>query len=312
MFDHDGDEGSDTAPLSTMRLRVTLYRRLCTPFCAKPPGILVQPLSQASQEQHHQPSTPLLLCEAPHRLAEAEELASLFGLTLAAAPEAAEGPYLALTDHRLELRPGNAKKCGPVFADFSSHAARLRRSRASVGNELLARAAGLRKKGGVRVLDATGGLGADSFLLAWLGCRVEVWERSPVVCALLLDGLNRAKQLPTLEPVIRERLSLRFGDSRFRLRALPPSTYQVVYLDPMYQDGGPRKSLPRKEMQLLKEVAGPDSDADELLVLARGAAAERVVVKRQIHAAPLGGMEPDLTIRGRSTRFDIYLTKKQE
>jgi hypothetical protein len=35
--------------------------------------------------------------------------------------------------------------------------------------------------------------------------------------------------------------------------------------------------------------------------------ARRVVVKRRAHDPPLGGVEPDLSWPGRSTRFDVYL-----
>lgn len=45
------------------------------------------------------------------------------------------------------------------------------------------------------VLDGTGGLGIDAFIMAYLGAQVTVLERSPIVYTLLKDGLNIAVQV---------------------------------------------------------------------------------------------------------------------
>ena len=45
----------------------------------------------------------------------------------------------------------------------------------------IAKAVGLNKGVKPSVLDATGGLGRDAFVLASLGCNVTMIERSPVV-----------------------------------------------------------------------------------------------------------------------------------
>ena len=74
-----------------------------------------------------------------------------------------------------------------------------------------------RQGGGVEVgamptvVDATAGLGRDAFVLASLGCRVTLIERSPVVAALLQDGLARAGQDPGDRPWVRERMHLLHG-----------------------------------------------------------------------------------------------------
>ena len=57
---------------------------------------------------------------------------------------------------------------------------------------MLAKAIGLNKFKNPHVLDATAGLGRDSFVLACLGCKVDMVERSALVHTLLEDGLKRA------------------------------------------------------------------------------------------------------------------------
>ena len=62
-------------------------------------------------------------------------------------------------------------------------------AKASPRQRLLLKAIGGRREG-LRVIDATAGLGRDSFLLATYGASVELCERHPVV-ALLTDGLKQ-------------------------------------------------------------------------------------------------------------------------
>ena len=59
-------------------------------------------------------------------------------------------------------------------------------------------------------------------------------------------------------------------------------------------------------MRLLRHVVGSDEDAPKLLALALKKARHRVVVKRPRLAPFLKGPEPSLTIKGKSSRYDIY------
>ena len=51
-------------------------------------------------------------------------------------------------------------------------------------------------KGGLlpSIIDATAGLGRDAFLLAALGSKVTLIERSNIMHALLADGMNAARK----------------------------------------------------------------------------------------------------------------------
>jgi 16S rRNA (guanine1516-N2)-methyltransferase len=87
------------------------------------------------------------------------------------------------------------------------------------------------------------------------------------------------------------------------LLAKPP---EVIYLDPMYPESG-KSALVKKETQLLRLLAGPDGDSNELLPAALACGRQRVVVKRPIAAPPLTGRKPDLVQAAGAHRFDIYL-----
>lgn len=167
--------------------------------------------------------------------------------------------------------------------------------------QLLARAAGVARRSGLQILDATGGLGRDAHLLAHLGAAVTVCEREPLIFALLEDAWLR---LELADAACAKRITLVPGDAR-NLLAGPPR-WDVVYLDPMYPDQDRKSALPGREMQLFRRLTGGDDDADALLHQAC-AVAPRVVVKRPRNAGPLAGQPADQSLKGTQARFDLYL-----
>ena len=190
----------------------------------------------------------------------------------------------------LELRaPG--RRLTPLRVDFShigQHG----------GGELL-RAARIKVRP-ARLLDLTAGLATDAFRLARAGFEVLACERVPVIHALVEDALARAPAIPAPG-----KLQLRLADARSALSdpALPAP--DVVYLDPMFPGDG-RTALPRRELQLLRELTGEDDTSAELLALARARARRRVGVKRPLHAPALAP-DASLVFKGRAVRFDVYL-----
>jgi len=56
----------------------------------------------------------------------------------------------------------------------------------------LARAVGMKPGFNPRILDVTGGLGRDAFILASLGCEIMVLERNPIIFELLHNAWQRA------------------------------------------------------------------------------------------------------------------------
>ncbi|MEE4297963.1 MAG: class I SAM-dependent methyltransferase [Pseudomonadales bacterium] len=156
-----------------------------------------------------------------------------------------------------------------------------------------------------RVLDGTGGLGTDAWLLASAGAEVTVVEQHPVLRALLQDGLRRAA-VPT--PEIAARVTLRAGDTRACVAALRP---EVLYLDPMY---APRRkqALGDRRLRLVATLLAADAlrgdDAGGLVRAGLDAGVERVVLKCPLRARLDGLPSPNHTLAGRSTRFDVWVS----
>jgi len=205
---------------------------------------------------------------------------------------------------RLEITQPGKRAPGPVFIDFVSGRSAHRRQFGGGRGQPLARALGL--KGGKKptVIDATAGLGRDAFVLATLGCQVTLIERSLVIAALLEDGLQRALQDgETAE--IASQMQLLQGDAALLIteQACP----DVIYLDPMYPESG-KKAQVKKEMQLFRQLVGPDLDSEALLEVALAHALKRVVVKRPAKATPLDGPQPSASVSSPNTRYDLYFT----
>lgn len=232
----------------------------------------------------------------------AARLAETLRLPLIEAGSGAFALLLGYRDDVLSLRPADHSS-GDIAVDFASGA---HRHRMQGGAELVVRAVRGRAREPLQVIDATAGLGRDSFVLACSGFAVTLIERSPIVAALLADGLRRAQV--ALEPQVSEaaaRMTLAQGDARELLAQWPAARRpDVVYLDPMFPDE--RKSaLPKKEMQLFQHLLGVSDDAD-LLDSACAAARRRVVVKRPLKGPALTARVPSYVLSGKAVRFDVY------
>lgn len=236
--------------------------------------------------------------------ARARRFAARHGLTMIDAAGAGEADLLlAFTDDRLELREGSNGRSRPFAIEFS--AIDLRTGSGNLSRKQpLARAIGPDTR---TVVDATAGLGHDAVLLACMGFEVTAIERSPVVAALLEDGLRRAMANPALALAIGDRLHVVVGEAKDVLPAIDPPP-DAVYVDPMYPPKRRKSALARKHIRLVRAIVGDDPDAAELVRVARAIALRRVVVKRPHHAPPLAG-PPDLEFGGKLARYDVYLSK---
>ncbi|WP_127959241.1 16S rRNA (guanine(1516)-N(2))-methyltransferase RsmJ [Serratia microhaemolytica] len=211
---------------------------------------------------------------------------------------------LVLTAHGLELRKRDEPKLGAISVDFVTGALAHRRRFGGGRGEAVAKAVGIKGDYLPSVVDATAGLGRDAFVLAALGCRVQMLERNPVVAALLEDGLQRAYQDAEIGGWLRERLTLLHASSLTALAELTPRP-EVVYLDPMYPHRQ-KSALVKKEMRVFQQLVGSDEDADGLLQPARQLATRRVVVKRPDYAPPLANIAAHAAINTKNHRFDLY------
>ena len=149
-------------------------------------------------------------------------------------------------------------------------------------------------------------MGRDAFILASLGCSVQLVERSPIIRALLIDGLLRASQDPKAAAVTQFMTVVSDEAKNFLEAITPEHSPDVVYLDPMFPHRD-KSALTKIEMRIIRNIVGDDKDADILLPLALDKARKRVVVKRQRHAPVLAGRAPSFVVKGKSNRYDIYL-----
>lgn len=244
-----------------------------------------------------------LHCACPVRRDEARTLAARLGLTLLDQP--LDDPCLRLNQTGLALLPGQGM--GPVQVDFVAGQMGHRRRFGGGRGQTLARAVGLKGGGNPQLIDATAGLGKDAFVLASLGCSVRLIERSPIIAALLDDGLQRALLEPELTSWLRQRLQLHQGNALELLpRLCAEQPAEVIYLDPMFPERK-KSALVKKEMRVFRQLLGDDADAGDLLACALELARKRVVVKRPRQGDALPGPQPHLVMLGKSTRYDIYL-----
>ena len=226
-------------------------------------------------------------------------------LNLSDTAGAAADYQFILDQGRLALISVQNRRQSPVLVDFFDRAFQ-RRLAAGLQGQLLGKALGLKNLRTPTVLDATAGLGTDSYLMAHAGCLVTAIERSSAIFALLEDGLRRAVQAVGVQASGSEaacRIEIRRGD--FLLMDLPDKAYDVVYLDPMFP-GDRRKARSGKEMTMLQNIATEDQSESGLLSQSLRCARRRVVVKRNRRSRELAGMKPTLKFQGSRLRFDVY------
>lgn len=217
---------------------------------------------------------------------------------------------LQVTDGGVQLQATGKKAPGAIRAEFVSGATAHRRKFGGGIGQMIAKAVGLRSGIRPQVLDVTAGLGKDAFVLATLGCEMTLVERSPVVHALLRDGLARAAEDFEVSDIV-SHIQLHHANSIewMQAQAAVGERYQVVYVDPMFPHND-KSALVKKEMRVFRPVVGDDTDAEQLLDAALSIAENRVVVKRPRKAPTIGERAPSYQLEGKSSRYDIYTLKK--
>ena len=202
------------------------------------------------------------------------------------------------TAEGLALSDGKNTVCG----DFSRLLPRIRRG--NLAGEHLVRAVKLKGVERPLVVDATAGLGEDSFLLAAAGCRVLLYEKDPVIAALLRDAWERAKRDPETSEIA-ERMTVIEGDSVAALPTLDPPP-DVVLLDPMFPERR-KTALVKKKFQLIHQLERPCENERELLDAAFAAKPKRIVIKRPAKGPCLAGVKPSYSLDGSAVRFDCIV-----
>ena len=250
------------------------------------------------------PFTLSVICSALDAAGQARDVAQQLPAPLVESVASSSGYVLELGSDGWVLHTPHALKLGDLKLDFAQGPTAWRLRQAG-RRQPLGRALGLKPGESKHVVDATAGLGRDGMVLANLGCRVTLIERSPVVALLLRDALQR-----TAPPELHERVEVVEADARSYLCTLatPPD---AVYLDPMYPERG-KSALVKKEMRILRELVGKDPDASELLDAALACGTPRVAVKRPRGAPAVDGPPPTHSIDAPNTRYDVYLCPRRQ
>ena len=209
--------------------------------------------------------------------------------------------YLYFSQGVLKLQLISVARMGPLFVSFNQLE---RRAKDSLFQQGLIKAVGIGKGKRPSIVDGTAGLGSDSFLMASTGSTVSLFERNSIIYELLSDGLRRYESKgPNAQGVLgRMRLEKRDFLKCDDLKA----SHEVVYLDPMFPITK-KSSLSKKPMHYLQTILQEETDEFEMISLARQIATKRIVVKRGIQSPSLAGQDADITYRGSSSRFDVYL-----
>ncbi len=260
----------------------------------------------------------IIVCNHEAYMAAAQSLALKTQLTLLQfvnPAELSEPDFVVLFDAQgIAIQHTGRKAPGPIRAEFTSGAVDHRRKFGGGKGQLIAKAVGVKAGVYPSVMDVTAGLGRDAFVLATLGCEVQMLERSAIVYHLLDDGLTRAREHAGFEDAelaqIIARMKLIAVNSLEHLAQLPETEKpDVIYLDPMFPDREKSAEV-KKEMAAFHQLVGKDEDAAALLTAALDSAIFRVVVKRPRKAEFLGGKTPSYQLEGKSSRYDIYTLKK--
>lgn len=175
-------------------------------------------------------------------------------------------------------------------------------------HEMLVRAAKTTGQPG-RAVDATAGMGEDSFLLAAYGYEVTLYEQNPVIAALLGDAMRRAKKQEQLRKIV-ERMKFVEGDSIEQL-SKGREEAELVYLDPMFP-ARQKSGLINKKLQLIQKLEAPCAEEETLFDAALHAATSKIVVKRPLKSAYLAGKKPNYVLNGKAIRYDCYACKSEK
>ena len=199
---------------------------------------------------------------------------------------------LTLTDGTLEVR-----------GDFAENRNRL--SENNLRQEFLVKAVKSKNMGeNPLVVDATAGLGEDSILLSASGFRVVMFEYNPVICALLEDAMDRAREIEGLREIV-ERMTLIEGDSTEKMSEISERP-EAVFLDPMFPERK-KSGLVKKKFQLLQRLEKPATDERKMYEEALKLRPKKIVVKRPLKGPNLEGTKPSFTIKGKAIRYDCIL-----
>lgn len=248
----------------------------------------------------------VLLCQDSKATNKEVELAKSLDIDLVVTTDQSarnDDFQLRLEDAGLCLYQSASPSADAVRVDFRDAALNHRVSD-SLRNQAIAKAVGVKGSRKPSVLDATAGFGKDAFLLASLGCSVTMIERSPIVHAMLADGMERGREADDDTRASLDNMQLIRGD--FLDMSEDLGSTDTVYLDPMFP-ARTKSARVKKDMYFLQNLLDCETDNAALLDCALSVARKRVVVKRGKASQALSSRKVDIEYKGSSSRYDVYL-----
>lgn len=191
-----------------------------------------------------------------------------------------------------------------ICCDFEDKTLSYRLNTSGKNQELL-RACGVNKNQNMTIVDATAGMGKDSFILASFGVKMIMIEQNKLIYLLLKDGIERGQNSENLKIQEICKNMILYNENSIDFLQKLNTDIDCVYLDPMFTKTN-GKSLVKKEMQLFHELAFY-GDNEKLFNIAFEKVKNRVVVKRMINAELLIDKKPNYQIKGKTIRYDVYL-----
>ena len=168
---------------------------------------------------------------------------------------------------------------------------------------LIKKAFGLESDKEKIILDTTGGLGHDAFILALLGQRVTVVEKNIGLCILLEEALRALPELPYFKKA-KSNLTVVNADSRKFLTT--SQNFDVIYVDPMFDS---QKKLKRsKQMEFLDNYLDEYDDPSKDFYAGYF---QRLVVKKELRATAGIKDSSAISFKGSSIRYDVYFKGKK-
>lgn len=209
--------------------------------------------------------------------------------------------YDGLWLYSLQFKPLNLKL---YYENF------IQVRRRSLNNEILLKAINLKflTKVPIFALDLTAGFGRDAILMSLYGYQVTMVENNPFL-ALILNFLRLtfAAYLPNL--------NILYADNYEFLKQKNTHKYDLIYLDPMFEDG--KQALAKKEIQMINLCISQAERLDmivnneKLFAECKKHCTQKIIVKRDnkqpwLVSAP----KPTYSKVGKTVRFDVYQCTK--
>ena len=201
--------------------------------------------------------------------------------------------YVSIDDQSI-LHSGNYK----LENSFREGKFRVRISQYQ-GESLLKKAIGWQSTSQKHILDTTGGLGHDAFILALLGQKITVLEKNTGLCILIEEALNNLPKLPYFNNA-RNNISIINKDSRAFLTSA--EHFDVIYIDPMFNSD---KKLKRsKQMEFLANYL---AEYDDPSIDFHQTKFKRMVIKKEFRSSSGIKDDPAISFKGASIKYDVYL-----